>query len=250
MTGSGFVDIISTGSAPLYGYLAVPAGDGPWPGVVLVHEAFGLDDAMRAHADRLAAMGLLTLGVDLFSAGGAARCLVSTMVAAVRGKGRAFADIEAARRYLAGSADCTGRIGVIGFCLGGGFALLTAGRGFDAASVNYGMLPKDLDGAMSGACPIVGSYGGDDRTLKGAAARLEQALVQAGIEHDVKEYPGASHSFLNDTANGPALLRPLLRVSGIGPDPQAAADAWARIEAFFGAHLGDAAPTKTPLAGG
>ena len=241
MTESGFVDIVSTGSAPLYGYLAVPAGTGPWPGVVLVHEAFGLDEAMRAHADHLADLGFLTLAVDLFSNGGAARCLVSTMVAAVRGKGRAFTDIEAARRYLTASADCTGRVGVIGFCLGGGFALLAAGSGFDAASVNYGMLPKDLDDALAGACPIVGSYGGADRTLRGAAGRLDQALGRAGIDHDVKEYPGASHSFLNENASGPRVLRPLLRISGIGPEPVAAADAWQRIESFLRAHLDEPA---------
>lgn len=241
MSESGFVDIESRGSVPLHGYLAIPAGSGPWPGLVLLHEAFGLDDEMRAHADRLAGMGFLTLAVDLFSAGGAARCLVATMLAMLRGKGRPFADIEAARRYLTASADCTGRIGVIGFCLGGGFALLAAGRGFDAASVNYGRLPKDLDEALAGACPIVGSYGGDDRSLKGAAAELDEALARAGIDHDVKEYPGAGHSFLNENASGPRVLRPLLRVSGIGPEPAAAADAWQRIESFLSAQLGEPA---------
>ena len=65
------------GSQPLHGYLATPPGDGPWPGVVLIHEAFGLDDNMKAHADRLAAAGYLTLGPDLYSEGGARRCLVS-----------------------------------------------------------------------------------------------------------------------------------------------------------------------------
>lgn len=234
---SGFVDIASTGSASLHGYLAVPDGAGPWPGVVMVHEAFGLDEVMRRHADRLAAMGYLTLAVDLYSAGGPARCLLSTMRAMLKGQGRAFVDIEAARRQLAGSAQCSGRVGVIGFCMGGGFALLAARTGFDAAAVNYGALPKDLDAAVAGACPVVGSYGEADRTLKGAAAELDRALTDAGVEHDVKEYPGAGHSFLNDAANGPRALRPLLRVSGIGPEPVAAADAWARIDSFFASHL-------------
>jgi len=110
------------GSRPLRGYLASPAGTGPWPAVVMIHEIFGLDDVMRAHADRLAGLGHLTLAVDLFSAGSTARCLVTTMTTMIRGHGRAFADTCAARDYLAGSRDCTGKIGVIGFCMGGGFA--------------------------------------------------------------------------------------------------------------------------------
>jgi len=53
----------------------------------------------------------------------------------------------------------------------------------------------------------------------------------------VQEYPSASHSFLNDAENGPRLLRPLIRITGMGPEPAAAADAWQRIEAFFATHL-------------
>ena len=88
---------VRDGSRPLRGYLASPAGTGPWPAVVMIHEIFGLDDVMRRHADRLAGLGYLTLAVDLFSAGGARRCLVSTMRTMIRGHGRAFADIGAAR---------------------------------------------------------------------------------------------------------------------------------------------------------
>ena len=203
----------------------------------MIHELFGLDDVMRGHADRLAGLGYLTLAVDLFSAGNAARCLVTTMTAMIRGHGRAFGDIRAARDYLAGSPDCTGKIGVIGFCLGGGFALLTAGDGYDAAAVNYGQLPRHLDEKLAGVCPIVASYGGRDRSLRGAAGRLDAALEKAGVIHDVKEYPAASHAFLNDAEAGPRALRPLLRVAGIGPEPESAEDAWRRIELFFAAHL-------------
>ena len=156
------------GSRPLRGYLATPPGPGPWSAVVMIHELFGLDDVMRGHADRLARLGYLTLAVDLFSAGSNARCLVTTLTAMIRGHGRAFGDIRAARDYLAASSDCTGKIGVIGFCMGGGFALLTAGDGYDAASVNYGQLPRHLDETLGGACPIVASYGGRDRSLRGA----------------------------------------------------------------------------------
>jgi carboxymethylenebutenolidase len=225
------------GSPSLRGYLATPSGEGPWPGVVLIHEIFGIDDVMRRHADRLAGLGYLTLAVDLYSEGGARRCLVSTVRAMLNGTGRAFTDLEVARRYLTGSERCTGKIGVIGFCMGGGFALLTAATGYDAASVNYGRLPRNADEVLEGACPIVGSYGRRDPELRGAAAKLEAALTRAGIPHDVKEYRNASHAFLNDAENGPRVLRPLMRVMGMGPEPVSAADAWQRIDAFFGQHL-------------
>lgn len=222
------------GSQPLHGVLATPAGDGPWPGVVVLHEALGLDDVMLRLTSRMADAGYLSLAVDLFSAGGTRRCLVSTMRAMITGRGRAFADIEAARGWLVDSPSCTGRIGVIGFCMGGGFALLTTG--FDAASVNYGKLPSDVDKAMAGMCPVVASYGGRD-VLRGSARKLEAALDRADVAHDVKEYPSAGHSFLNDAEVGPRVMRPLMRVMGIGPEPVAAADAWRRIDAFFAEHL-------------
>jgi carboxymethylenebutenolidase len=224
-------------STRLRGYVARPSTPGPWPGVVVVHEAWGLDDVARRQADRLAAAGYLVLLPDLYSDGGALRCLKATFAALKAQRGRAFQDIEASRAWLAGQGECTGRVGVIGFCMGGGFALLAATRGFHASSVNYGMLPEDADAALEGACPIVGSYGARDRGLKGAAATLGATLSWLGVEHDVKEYPTANHSFLNDAPNGPLVLRPLLKVAGIGPDPVAAADAWQRIEGFFARHL-------------
>ncbi len=224
-------------SPGLHGVLAVPQGEGPWPAVVVVHEAFGVTDVMRRQAERLAEAGFLALMPDLFSAGGARRCLVATFRTLAAGEGRAFVDVESARRALLARADCTGSVGVIGFCMGGGFALAAASRGFDASSVNYGMLPEDLDGVLDGACPIVASYGGRDRQLAGSADRLEAALVARGIDHDVREYDAAGHSFLNDAEMGPRALRPVLRAVGMGPEPASAADAWRRIESFLDAHL-------------
>jgi carboxymethylenebutenolidase len=119
--------------------------------------------------------------------------------------------------------------------MGGGFALMTANRGFDVSASNYGQLPKNLDRALSNACPVVGSYGAWDRTLKGAAAKLETALTEKGVPQDVKEYSDAGHGFLEQYPVGP--LAPLLRVAGLGYEAASADDAWRRIRAFFDEHL-------------
>lgn len=225
-------------SAGLTGEFVVPAGQGPWPGVVLVHEAFGINDVMRRQAERFARSGYLALMPDLFTEGGARKCLNQTFREVSAGSGRSFADIESARQLLIAREDCTGAVGIIGFCMGGGFALAAARLGFGAASANYGRLPKQLDDSLVGACPIVGSYGGTDGSLKGAAQKLEDSLTRLGVDHDVKEYPNAGHSFLNDAETGPPALRFLFkRFLGAGPNPEAAADAWLRIDAFFAQHL-------------
>ncbi|MCW2622167.1 MAG: carboxymethylenebutenolidase, partial [Frankiales bacterium] len=182
----------------LRAHLATPAlGEGPWPGVVVIHEAFGLTDDIRVSTDRFGDAGYVAVAPDLFSHGGAIRCLKSTFAALVSGSGRAVDDIEATRAWTARRADCTGKVGVIGFCMGGGFALVVANKGFDASAPAYGQLPKDLDAALAGACPVVASYGGKDRGLKGAAGTLERHLTAAGVPHDVKEYAAAGHSFMN-----------------------------------------------------
>ncbi|MEP6480789.1 MAG: dienelactone hydrolase family protein [Rhodoglobus sp.] len=241
---------IDEASPALKGVLGIPSGTGPWPAVVVVHEAFGVDDEMRKQVAHLADLGYLALMPDLFTAGGVRRCIGATFRSLRSGTGRAFADIEAARQLLLARDDSNGAVGVIGFCMGGGFALLAAARGYDggatgfaAASVNYGIMPKDL-GLIEHSCPVVASYGAQDFSLRGAAAKLEKTYTTNGVAHDVKEYPGAAHAFLNELPTGPGWMRPMLRITGFGPRPDVAVDAWKRITAFFDEHLVAPAPTK------
>lgn len=220
----------------LRAYLAVPPGAGPWPGVVVIQDALGLTDDIRSQADRLAAAGYLAFAPDLYSGRGI-RCVVATLSASRSGQGPAYEDIDAARQWLSEREDCTGRVGIIGFCMGGGFALLSAPRyDFAAASVNYGEVPDDAVERLSGACPIVGSYGRRDLTLRERAKRLEDALTELGVPHDIKEYPEAGHSFMNRINAGPVLgtVAGLARFNYHHPSAE---DAWRRILGFFGTHL-------------
>jgi carboxymethylenebutenolidase len=222
----------------LKGVIAVPEGKGPWPAVVMVHEIFGIDDAMRAQITRMAQAGYAVLMPDLFSRGGARKCLTATFKALTNGQGQAFTDVEAAKTLLLARPDTTKKIGVIGFCMGGGFALLLASRGYDASAVNYGMMPKNVDDALEGACPIVGNFGAKDKQLAGATKTLQQVLTKKEIAHDIKEYPDAGHAFMNPHQAGGPVFGTLLRITGAKPNPEAATDAWQRIEKFFGEHLG------------
>ena len=189
--GATTIDVpVAGGRMPCH--LAVPAGAGPWPGVVVLHDFTGMS-----------------------------------------------ADLRAA---LAARPDCTGRIGVIGFCMGGGFALaLAPGHGFAVASTNYGGCPADAETALRGSCPVVAGYGGRDRSPMGAKAapRLDAALTRLGVEHDVTVYPDAGHGFLNDhdPADLTVALRLLAVVSRTSFHEPSARAARRRIATFFDRHL-------------
>ena len=216
------------------GYLATPRR-GRGPGVVVIQEYWGLVPHIRNVCDRFAEDGFVALAPDLYSWGGKMACLRSTFRDLRAGRGRAFEDIGAAQGWMSGTDDCTGKVGIIGFCMGGGFALLTAPRGFDVSAPNYSPLPADLDDALAGSCPVVASFGGRDRSLPGAADKVEAALTRLGVPHDVREYPAAGHSFMNRHNAGP--LVPLARVAGVGYHHPSAEDAWGRILRFFETHL-------------
>jgi carboxymethylenebutenolidase len=217
----------------------------------VIQDSLGLSDDIREQADRLAAGGYLAFAPDLYSGRGI-RCVIATLQASRSGKGEAYEDIEAARRWLVERDDCTGQVGIIGFCMGGALALLSAPKyDFAAASVNYGEVPENAVERLRGACPIVASYGRRDRTLRGRPQRLDRALTKLDVPHDVKEYPDAGHSFMNRFNLGWA-FGPVLHITGFNYHHPSAEDAWRRIFAFFDQYLrgsaADGAAEEAPAA--
>ena len=216
--------------------VARPQIPGPWPGVVIIHDAGGMKPDIRSQAEWLASEGFLAAAPDLFHWGGTIRCLRQIARDFGERKGRSFDEIDAVRTWLTQQEGCSGKIGIIGFCMGGGFALMLApGRGFSASSVNYGgHLPKDVETFLAAACPIVASYGAKDMWNRGVAQELETLLTKLEVPHDVKEYSDAGHSFLNDHKDAWFRALKIIRISYHEPS---ARDARRRIAAFFHAHL-------------
>ena len=241
---------ISTPEGDLPVWVETPAGSGPWPGVVVISDVMGMSEDLRHQAGWLAGEGYLAAAQDLFHWGSRLTCLRSILRETIERQGRTYRDIEATRRWLLARPDCTGRVGVLGFCMGGGFALMLAiGGDYDASSVSYGTAKKRYQTreALAGACPVVGSYGSKDLITRRSAARLEQGLTGLGIDHDIRVYPGVGHGFMNDHGNSGAVGTFLAKVSGTAYDAPATQDARRRIVAFFDRHLREpAAPPRQP----
>ncbi len=206
--------------------LALPEGTGPFPGLVVIHEIFGLNDNIREITQRFAAEGYAALGVDLFSNRNRTLCMLQIFSGLLlRPLNNAMlADLQSSLAFLGEQPGVDPkRLGAVGFCMGGSYALQLAvtEKELKAASVFYGMNPRPLD-AVAQSCPLVGSYPGQDFTAS-AARELEAALARYEVPHDIKIYADAHHSFFNDT-------RPAFA-------PEAAQDAWERMLTFFDEHL-------------
>src|SRR3954454_1140499 len=186
----------TTGGARLDGYLARPEGEGPFPGVVVIHEGTGFNENIRDVARRLADEGYAALAVDLFSGRNRVACifrLMSGLLLKPLGHG-GISDLKASLSFLARQPGVdNSRLGAIGFCMGGGLAIAWACTD-DRLSVvapYYAINPRPL-AAVARACPLVGSYPGNDFTAS-HARKLDAELDRQGVEHDVKIYPGARH---------------------------------------------------------
>ena len=230
---------IEAPDGPIDALLDTPQGKGPWPGVVVIHDAVGYGPDNELISQRIAQAGYLALTPNMFARGGRARCIVRVMRELQTKRGRALDDILAARDHLQSMPECTGRVGIAGFCMGGGFALIMSPKGFGASAPFYGTpLPRNLSETLDGACPIVASFGSRDPFGIGAPKKFREVTAAKRITADIKTYPGAGHSFANQL---PA--QPLLRVVGFGYNRAAADDAWDRVFAFFGEHLAAGAAT-------
>lgn len=234
-------ETIPTASGRMSAVVLRPDGPAPqtgWPAVIVLYEVFGTRPEMVAAAQRFADDGYLAVLPDVLGGTGL-RCLARAMREIAAGRpGAVTANVESTRAWLAARSDVDGRrLGVAGFCMGGGFALLYAGTGpsgVRAAGVNYGAIPKD-DDALRGACPVVASYGGRDRALGAKGAGLGDRLCALGVANDVHVYPEAGHSFM--TQGHHPLAELLLVPLHPGYAPGAAADAWRRMLRFFDQHV-------------
>ncbi|MGH7765390.1 MAG: dienelactone hydrolase family protein [Candidatus Dormibacteraceae bacterium] len=209
------------------GFLALPDGNGPHPGVVVIHEAYGLNENIKAITRRFAEEGYAAFAVDLFTGRNRAVCMTRYMTGMLLGSVNRYGifDLKTALTMLAKMPEVDAkRLGAIGFCMGGGFAIAWActDSRLKAIAPFYGVNPRPIELA-SRLCPVVGSYPEKDFTAR-AGRSLEHELQKNGIAHDIKIYPDAHHSFFNE--------------AGRAYDKEAADDSWRRVMTFFGDHLG------------
>jgi carboxymethylenebutenolidase len=212
----------ANGKDKMTSFLAYPEGNGPFPGLLVIHEIFGLNDNIREIARRFAGEGYAALAIDLFSNRNRAICILQAFYGMMFRPldNPLLADLQSSLDYLGQLPEVdSAHLGAVGFCMGGGYALQLAvtDKGMKAASVFYGANPKPLD-AVARSCPIVGSYPDKDFTTD-AARKLDAALTRHEVPHDIKIYDNTLHSFFNRQRTG--------------FEVEASKDAWQRMLSFF-----------------
>ncbi|HKO56028.1 MAG TPA: dienelactone hydrolase family protein [Thermoanaerobaculia bacterium] len=210
------------------GYLALPAGAARKPAIIVIQEWWGLNDWVKEQADRYASQGYVALAPDLYRGRVATTMDEAHELSRGLPEDRAIGDLKGAFNYLASRDDVDPkRIGVIGWCMGGGYALGLALNEPRLAAVvmNYGRLVTDPAAIAKLNAPLLGNFGAADRGIPAADVQaFDAALKKAGKSSDIKIYEGAGHAFMNENNK-----------QGYAKD--AAADAQKRIDAFFASHL-------------
>ena len=214
-------------SRQLEGYLARPEGEGPFPAIVVIHEAYGLNENIKDISRRFADQGYIALAVDLFAGRNRAVCMVRVMSSLLLNSlhNRSIHDLKAALTFLSEQPGVdNARLGAVGYCMGGSFVIAWACTDdrLKAIAPYYAGNPRPLE-AVERLCPVVGSYPDKDFTTK-QGQKLDVELERYQVPHDIKIYPGAKHSFFNDTSRS--------------YNEAAAQNSWERVLAFFGEHLG------------
>ncbi|MGC2197663.1 MAG: dienelactone hydrolase family protein [Terriglobales bacterium] len=217
-----------SGDETVKGILYTPAGNGPFPGIVVIHEWWGLNDWVKEQASKLADQGYAALAIDLYR--GKVADNPGTAHEIMRGvpEDRAARDLHAAVEFLKSQPNVRkDRIGSIGWCMGGGYSLnvALAEPTLTAAVINYGHLATDPAAIQKIHAAILGNFGGQDQGIPpDDVKKFEEALKNDGKKADIKIYPDAGHAFENPNNK-----------AGYRADD--AADAWQRTVSFLNSTL-------------
>ncbi len=230
------------GGEPMRALLTLPEGEAPaagWPLILAIHDAFGFSDDIRRIARRFAENGYAALAPAVYDGAGAPfLCVVRTFRDLQARKGAAFERIEAARAHAAALPEIDGeRLGITGFCMGGGFAIFFAARGgLKVCAPYYGDTPSRAE-QLRDVCPVVAGFGALDKPFAKQGERLERHLSELGVPHDVKIYPDVGHAYMNnfDSSAMASIMRRTPMHAGY--DQEASEDSWRRMVDFFGKHL-------------
>ena len=190
-----------SGDETVQGILYTPAGKGPFPALIVIHEWWGLNDWVKDQASKLADQGYAALAVDLYRGKVATTPDMAHEIMRGVPEDRAKRDLHAAFDFLASQPNVKkDRIGSIGWCMGGGYSLDVALQepALAAAIINYGHLATDTEALKKITAPILGLFGAQDRGIPPAdVQKFEHTLNQMGKKIDIKIYDDAGHAFEN-----------------------------------------------------